>query len=203
MAVMAMFPLGLVLYPGSILPLHIFEPRFRALAEQCLAGDQRFGVVLIERGYEVGGGDERSTVGTVAKIIGAGRFPDGRYALETIGVQRIRVTAWLPDNPFPRADVEEWPDEYSELSVLEVAAAQTAEKLRRVLDRAGRAGHDVAPATVELPDDPLAASYAMAAVAPLATPDQQRLLKAAGPLDRLAQLGVLLDGYGEILALEM
>src|SRR4051812_26706984 len=54
-----MFPLGTVLFPHAVLPLHVFEPRYRALVETCLHSDGRFGVVLIERGYEVGGGDAR------------------------------------------------------------------------------------------------------------------------------------------------
>ena len=62
-----MFPLGNVLFPHAQLPLHVFEPRYRALAETCLAGDGEFGVVLIERGSEVGGGDTRFSIGTVAR----------------------------------------------------------------------------------------------------------------------------------------
>src|SRR4029078_331611 len=65
---MPMFPLGTVLLPHSTLPLTLCEDRYRALAETCLRGDGRFGVVLIERGFEVGGGDSRFDVGTVARI---------------------------------------------------------------------------------------------------------------------------------------
>src|SRR6266508_2601753 len=105
-----MFPLGNVLFPHAQLPLHVFEPRYRALAETCLAGDGEFGVVLIERGSEVGGGDTRFSVGTVARIVAAGRLPDGRYLLATEGTRRLRVREWLPDAPTaPRAaqhDVE-------------------------------------------------------------------------------------------------
>ena len=82
-----MFPLGTVLFPNAPLPLHVFEPRYRELTETCLRGDGRFGVVLIERGREVGGGDSRFSVGTVARIVEAARTPDGRYLLATEGVQ--------------------------------------------------------------------------------------------------------------------
>ena len=61
MAVLPMFPLGTVLLPGAVLPLHVFEPRYRQLVQDCLAGEPEFGVVLIERGSEVGGGDQRAT----------------------------------------------------------------------------------------------------------------------------------------------
>jgi len=59
-----MFPLGMVHFPGIVLPLRVFEPRYRQLTADCLAGDGEFGVVLIERGWEVGGGDTRFNVGT-------------------------------------------------------------------------------------------------------------------------------------------
>ncbi len=96
-----MFPLGTVLFPHAVLPLHIFEERYRALVETCLRGDGRFGVVLIERGYEVGGGDARFGVGTIARIVEAARTPDGRYLLATVGTDRLRIQKWLDDDPFP------------------------------------------------------------------------------------------------------
>src|SRR3954447_12098654 len=105
MPVLPMFPLGSVLLPSVFLPLHVFEPRYRALTEHCLAGEREFGVVLIERGSEVGGGDVRSPVGTVARILEAVQFDDGRWALGVVGTRRVRVTAWLDDDPYPRAEV--------------------------------------------------------------------------------------------------
>ena len=101
-----MFPLGTVLFPHAALPLHIFEERYRALVETCLRGDGRFGVVLIERGYEVGGGDARFGVGTIARIVEAARTPDGRYLLATVGTDRFRIKKWLDDDPFPRAEID-------------------------------------------------------------------------------------------------
>src|SRR3954467_3772112 len=103
---MPMFPLGTVLFPHATLPLHLFEDRYRALAETCLQGDGRFGVVLIERGKEVGGGDSRFSVGTVARIVEAARTPDGRYLLATVGGERLRVRRWLDDAPYPRAEID-------------------------------------------------------------------------------------------------
>ena len=107
---MPMFPLGHVLLPTVYLPLHVFEPRYRELVRVCLDGEHEFGVVLIARGSEVGGGDQRLAVGTVARIVEAAELPDGRWALGTIGTRRIRVREWLTDDPYPMADVEEWPE---------------------------------------------------------------------------------------------
>ena len=75
---MPMFPLGGVLMPGGTLPLHIFEPRYQQLLIDALEGDRCFGVVLISRGSEVGGGEVRNSVGTIAHIDDYQRFDDGR-----------------------------------------------------------------------------------------------------------------------------
>src|SRR5215204_4326060 len=100
MAVLPMFPLGSVLLPGAVLPLHVFEDRYRELVRDCLAApEHEFGVTMIERGSEVGGGDQRSNVGTVARMAQVAELADGRYALVCIGTRRIRVVAWLPDDP--------------------------------------------------------------------------------------------------------
>src|SRR6478752_3521250 len=100
-----MFPLGTVLFPHALLPLRVFEARYRLMTERALRGDGEFGVVLIERGSEVGGGDTRFDVGTVARIVRAQQLPDGGFALATVGIRRIRVTAWLVDDPYPQAEV--------------------------------------------------------------------------------------------------
>src|SRR4051794_34073883 len=101
-----MFPLESVLFPYALMPLQVFEPRYREMIELCLRGDGRFGVVLIERGSHVGGGDSRFDFGTVARVVEAARTPDGRYLLATVGAERLRVRKWLPDAPYPRADVD-------------------------------------------------------------------------------------------------
>ncbi|MGN6600680.1 MAG: LON peptidase substrate-binding domain-containing protein, partial [Actinomycetes bacterium] len=106
-----MFPLGSVLFPGMPLPLQVFEPRYLALVSDLLAGEaQEFGVVLIERGSEVGGGDVRFEVGTVATIVSV-QVADGFIALLARGGRRFQVVRWLADDPYPRAEVllfEQW-----------------------------------------------------------------------------------------------
>src|SRR6185437_15262121 len=76
-----MFPLGTVLFPHALLPLRVFEPRYRVMTERVLKAEREFGVVLIERGSEVGGGDTRFDVGTVAQIVRAQQLGDGGYVL--------------------------------------------------------------------------------------------------------------------------
>jgi Lon protease-like protein len=187
-----MFPLGSVLLPTMVLPLHVFEPRYRELVRRCLAGDGRFGVTLIERGSEVGGGDIRAMAGTVAEIVRAQERPDGRWAVVAVGTERVRVHQWLPDDPHPRALVEDWPDEPSEDDD-ELAERYRAvvRDLRRVLALAVELGAEADP-MVELSRDPTEGSYQLAVVAPLGALDRQRLLTCPGPDARLALAAELL-----------
>lgn len=106
-----MFPLGMTLLPGEPLSLQVFEPRYRTMIADCTSedGDNTFGVVLIARGHEVGGGEERVDVGTLAFIEECSPRPDGRYHLSCVGTERFRVRSWLPDDPYPKADIELWP----------------------------------------------------------------------------------------------
>ena len=197
-----MFPLGTVLFPSAVLPLHVFEPRYRALVRDCLAGERELGVVLIERGSEVGGGDVRSDVGTVAHIVEAQELPDGRWALITVGARRLRVQTWLPDAPYPLAEVVDWPDPAPGPDHEELAARAVA-RLRRVLALAAEAGEGTAPATVELSDDLVLAVLQAAAVAPLGPFDRQRLLAAPAPEDRARLLDELLGEAEEVLTLRL
>lgn len=195
MVSMAMFPLGSVLLPGAVLPLHVFEPRYRQLVQDCLASDDHeFGVALIDRGFEVGGGDIRSMVGTVARLVQVAETEDGRYALVAVGTRRIRVACWLPDDPYPRADVEDWPDSDDSADLeLEDRIAATWARVRRVNALASELGDSGADATSEISSDPLVASYHLSALAPLGPADQQRLLAASGPSARIALLADALD----------
>jgi Lon protease-like protein len=194
---MPMFPLGSVLLPGMPLPLHVFEPRYQALVARCLEGEPEFGVVLIERGNEVGGGDSRTSVGTVARIVEAARFDDGRWAIGAVGVRRIRVNEWLADDPFPQAEVVDWPDEPGGPSA--AALEPVVAVFRRVLGLASEMGVAVPAATIELSAEPGSALLQMTAAAPLGPADRYDLLAAPGAVDRLALLAELLDGQAEML----
>lgn len=193
-----MFPLGSVLLPGMPLPLHVFEPRYRALVHDCLEGSAEFGVVLIERGSEVGGGDVRTDIGTVTRIVEAARFDDGRWAIAAVGLRRVRIQAWLPDDPYPRAEVAEWPDDDEDVPSAE-AVAEVGARFRRVLALAAELGVPVPPATVELADDPVLAVLQMAGASPLGPADRQALLQAPGPASRLALLSEMLVDQAELL----
>lgn len=193
-----MFPLGTVLFPSVFLPLHLFEPRYLALVRHCLDGDGEFGVVLIERGSEVGGADVRTDVGTVARIVEAAELDDGRWVLGAIGTRRIRVREWLPDDPFPRADVEDWDDRDTAIPLADAYAGAVA-VLRRVLALRSELGDPGQPSTVELSDDPVLGTYQVAAVGPFGPADQQRLLATEAPEARLEQVRAMLDEEASFL----
>jgi Lon protease-like protein len=199
MARSPMFPLGNVLVPGMLLPLQVFEPRYRSMLDDCLAGDRTFGVVLIERGSEVGGGDVRTDVGTLASIVQAEELPDGRWAVLSVGLRRIRVDRWLPDDPYPVAETSDWPDDPSDDSVPTVVPTL----LRRAAALARELGMTAAPLDLELVDDPVAASYQAVVAAPLGQADRQRLLAAATLADRWVLLETLLSDQIELLEAQL
>ena len=107
MAVLAMFPLNSVLFPYMPLRLRVFEERYLIMLGELLRSEEaRFGVVLIERGREVGGGEECFSVGTIAQITQLGA-QEGFVGLIAQGSRRIEVSEWLDDTPHPRAEVHE------------------------------------------------------------------------------------------------
>lgn len=181
-----MFPLSTVAFPGEPIPLQVFEPRYRAMVAEVLAGDCRFGITWITRGLEVGGGDERSAMGTMVEVTGARPEADGRWFIVVEGTSRIVVESWYPDAPYPRARVhlaEErgaWPP-----------AELLAQAHRAVLQlQALRAECQPGPApgiTFELDGEPGVALWSLCARAPLPPRRRQDLLEEADP-ERRAKL---------------
>ncbi|PKO23917.1 MAG: peptidase S16 [Chloroflexi bacterium HGW-Chloroflexi-1] len=104
-----LFPLNTVLFPGQMLPLHIFEDRYRLMIRRCLAEDTAFGVVLIQHGQVAGKTVEPHLIGTVARIIESSHLPDGAMNIITVGTERFRIRRLLHDQPYLRGEVETFP----------------------------------------------------------------------------------------------
>lgn len=173
-----MFPLGSALLPGCPLPLQIFEPRYLTMLQDVADGDGRFGVVLIERGFEVGGGDQRFSIGTVATIEQVRPTADGRVRLLARGEDRFEVVQWLSDDPYPRAEVRLLPAlEWS--SELVSRLAETERTVRRALVVMSEHRADLWPSDVELSDDPVTRSWQLAGISPLGALDQLTLLRSS------------------------
>ncbi len=202
MAVMAMFPLGTALLPGAVLPLQVFEPRYRQMVQDILRDDvnpPEFGVILIERGHEVGGGDVRAMVGTVARVADIQVTPDGRYTLVAVGTERLRVNSWLPDDPYPLADVDLWPDEGHAADVSSTMIDRLHQRVRDLNEIVRSLGELEPPPDAEISDDPHLAVYHLASLSPLGPADRQRILAAPSLTERVRVLSEALDDATAVL----
>lgn len=183
---LALFPLDLVLFPGAVLPLHVFEARYREMIGRCISDDHDFGVARIRAGEEVGGYAETEAVGTVASIVQHRRLPDGRYVLLAAGGDRFRIVKRLPDDPFPSALV----DVIGPEAGVVVEAGLLGEVVvlaRRYTGLAAEAGEIDPGVTLDVADEPETASFAVAAAMALDGPSRQALLEL-GTAHRLAAL---------------
>jgi Lon protease-like protein len=183
---LAMFPLGSVLFPHMPVLLRVFEDRYLAMLGEILQDEPaEFGITLIERGQEVGGGEQRFGVGTVAQITQMDTA-EGSVVLVAEGERRIRVVEWLEDDPYPRATVETLPElEWdAELAPLRERAETV---VRRTLALASEVEDQQWSAAVELADDPVASLWQLAAISPLGPLDQVELL-ASSSTKELADL---------------
>jgi len=178
MGVVPMFPLGSVLFPYTPLVLKVFEPRYLTMMGRLLdIEDPEFGVVLIERGLEAGGGDERSTIGTMARILQVEAGAADLYVV-AVGGERITVDSWREDDPHPVADVSTiaplvWDDA---LAPLHREAERIVRRLATLASALDEARWD--PGT-PLSDDPVESTWQLAALAPLGEYDRFRLLNSS------------------------
>ncbi|WP_136056613.1 LON peptidase substrate-binding domain-containing protein [Microbacterium sp. K24] len=182
MTAIAMFPLGSVLFPYTPLPLRVFEPRYLTMIGQLLdEEDPQFGVVLIERGREVGGGDRRSGIGAMARLVSVTAGADV-LQIVAVGTDRFTIDQWQDDAPYPRAEVTPLPG-LAWNDALTPLRTEAEAIVRRTLARAPETRWD---ADTELSDDPLAAVWQLAAIAPLGEYDRYTLLQSttAGALLR-------------------
>ncbi len=207
---MAMFPLQSALLPDEDLPMQIFEPRYTALVRDCMRDeDPRFGVVLISQGREVGGGDVRCDVGTVARITECVDLAgSGRFMLRCRTGERIRVCDWLPDDPYPRAMVQTWPDEPGE----PVTAGQLEELEDRVMalfERIAAARNfSLAERSVVLGTDADIVDagmrlYALASRIPIGVADRYSVLAAPSAAKRLAVLSEAVDSVAAVVEFQL
>ncbi|MFZ4118009.1 MAG: LON peptidase substrate-binding domain-containing protein [Rhodoluna sp.] len=177
MTVMPMFPLSTVLLPGMPLSLRIFEERYlKLLGDLVLEETPEFGVVLIEKGPEVGGGEKRLPIGTIASVIDIGTL-EQFYGIESVGSQRFRVNAWLPDDPYPMADIDFLPDLIWDDSLMP-ARVHLETKVRKLLAFASEFGDLQYGSDTELSDDPINACWQLAGVLPVGQLDQMDLLNS-------------------------
>jgi len=187
MTPLPIFPLGSALMPGMPVALRVFEPRYLQMMSELLAAEDRaFGVVLIERGPEVGGGDARFRLGTVARIAGLQRSA-GSLEVVGRGFERFEVVEWLPDDPYPRAEVRRLPDlPWSDADADDLARAETI--VRRAIARASEFEDPAWPADVRLPGEGAERAWRLAGIAPIGPLDRHQLLCCTSSLELLDRM---------------
>jgi Lon protease-like protein len=163
--------------PAMPLSLRIFEERYLKLTgDLILEENPEFGVVLIARGPEVGGGEKRLEIGSVASVTDIGTL-DQFYGIESVGGQRFRVNAWLPDDPYPMADIDFLPDLIWNDS-LTLARENLELKVRNLLAVASEFGDLQYGPDTELSEDPMDSCWQLAGILPVGPLDQVDLLKS-------------------------
>jgi Lon protease-like protein len=185
-----LFPLSTVLYPGLPIPLHVFEERYREMFGRILDGDRRFGVVAIVHGHEVGGSAVYHPVGCVAEVRDVRRYPDGRLDVVARGERRFRIDGVAQAAPYIVAEVATL-GESKGRSASERIMPVTRLFNRYVTTLLEIAGEDEIE-QVDLPDDPVAASYLVAAGLQVDLPDKQNLLAVPSAAERLRTEAALL-----------
>ncbi len=198
MPVMPMFPLGSVLLPSMPLPLRIFEPRYLKLLGDLVASEEpEFGVVLIERGPEVGGGEKRMNLGTIAKVTNIGTTEEF-YGLESYGSTRFRVNAWLPDDPYPIADIDFLPDLIWDDNLMP-SRVHLESKVRQLLAFASEFGDLQFNSEVELSEDPMDACWQLAGILPVGQLDQMDLLASQSAEELISRTYEIVSAADETL----
>jgi hypothetical protein len=205
-----LFPLSSVLVPGLVLPLHVFEPRYRVLVQALLelpeGAERQFGVVAIRAGREVGADGVRALhgVGCTAELREVTPYEDGRYDIVTVGETRFRLEGIdeAAGTPYLTGLVDLLPERDGEGDV-EVLARQVT---RRFAEYRERLGVEI----TELPEQPSVVSYLVAAAVVLDLPDRQALLEQAttagrlrAELDLLRRESALIQAFRSLPAVEL
>lgn len=200
--ILPMFPLGSVLFPGMPLALRVFEERYLLMLRDVLTAPERlesdapasapreFGVVLIERGFEVGGGDARFNFGTIARVGDVMRAPQWINVLAR-GTERFEIVDWLGEVPYPRARIRRLPQASDDAPAELLRSADKA--VHRSLALASEFEQPTWGAAVKLPGEGIELAWRLCGVAPLGPLDQQGLLGATSASGLLVSLIDKLD----------
>ncbi len=191
--VIPLFPLETVLFPHTMLPLHIFEPRYREMVLYCLETDSPFGIVLIREGREVGGEAEPYEVGTLARIGRLRRLEDGRFHLIALGEERFRIQKLIRgEKPYLQAEITPWrdhpPHDWDEQDQL----AQEVSELFMEFLQSALTPLGVTASEITLPEDPVALSFAVAGTLQTNLEFKQYLLELQDTMERLRLLRIIL-----------
>lgn len=182
---LSLFPLNVVMFPGMVMPLHIFEDRYKLMVRRCLREGKPFGIVLIQQGSEVGGEATPHPVGTMAYITDVEPLAEGRMNITATGSGRFRIQEIVNDQPYLEAEVEAFPllaaNEAEVKPLIEYLQPRIASYLEML-----NQDEKVKFATSDMPDDPVDLAYLIAIALQLPLDDKQALLQTRSAADLLA-----------------
>lgn len=188
MSELPLFPLNTVLFPGGLLPLRIFEPRYLDMVSRCMREGTDFGVVLISSGAETGPVAELAGVGTGARVVDFSQLPDGLLGVMCRGSRRFRLLRHSVQADGLRLGEVEWLAEPGPDALAE-PHRPLAQVLRRVLEELGETGRHLDADF----DDADWVSNRLAEFLPLERSDQQALLELTDPQERMRRLAPLIE----------
>jgi uncharacterized protein len=197
-----LFPLGTVLYPGLLLPLHVFEERYRQLVHDLMAQPEPwcFGVIAIREGRETGadGVSALYEIGCTATVRQVIEQEDGRFYLITVGTQRFRLAELDQSEPYLRGEVDILPEDSGDRAAARRAVQDVQSGFRAYLDALAERGATKV-STLDLPDEPVQLSYLVAASVIADLSDKQALLAQPDALHRLTTERALLSRENAML----
>ena len=191
-----MFPLGMVVFPHQVVGLCVFESRYHQMLAD-IETRQRFGTCLIARGSEVGGYDERTSVGTLMQVLGTQSLPNGQTVVMAEGVECFEVTSWLEDDPYPRAVVKDrCCDEVNVMTPL-LKSTESAVRAIRAL-QSELFADECLRSNCEMDADARVRSWQLCSMTPMSTLDQFKVLSLSNPNDRLRLVAeICCERYGD------
>ncbi len=171
-----LFPLDVVLFPGTALPLHIFEPRYRQMIADCVREELPIGIVLARPESEYLQ-EVPYSVGTMAEIRNLDRLPDGRYTLIAVGTRRFRIINQHHQKPYLSALVEPIEDAVEPTSALLHPMNQASSLFNTYLDMLLETVNEEKDLEMGLPEEPESLSYCVAYFLDIQNEAKQHLLE--------------------------
>lgn len=193
---LAMFPLGMVVFPHQTVGLCVFEPRYHRLLADVEA-EHRFGTCLIERGSDVGGHDERTSVGTVVEILGSHHLSNGQILIVVEGIECFEVAEWLVDDPYPRARVSQRSCDDVAIESALLKSTESAVRALRSL-QSEIVADECLQRNFAMDEDAKVLSWQLCSLTPMSIPDQFKVLSLSDPNDRLRLVAeICCERYGD------
>ncbi|MFI5036162.1 MAG: LON peptidase substrate-binding domain-containing protein [Acidimicrobiales bacterium] len=191
-----MFPLGMVVFPHQVVGLCVFESRYQQMLRD-IEGEPIFGTCLISRGSEVGGGDERTWIGTVVRVIASQTLDDGKTVMMVEGTERVEVTTWLDDAPYPRARVSASEADGDAVDSQLLRSTESAVRALRALQSEVLADQCLR-SNCDMDADPQVRTWQLCSMTPMPVLDQFTVLSLARTNERLRMVGeICCERYGD------